>query len=613
MVSWGCFNTVKEVTGSRNYSSLLFDTIYHQAFAKLKMKSVIRRLALIAATATSAAMSTLSPVPPAAAAQFGQQEVDQNKFIAIAAPVGATSHQLLILEQISNSRACWSESGSAPTVVDPLLLKFDFTGICGRSTDSNGYSVRVADQDLGVQYSLRLVKQANDLKLMAVSNRDRSTPPIEIGRTQAIANGFTKIELNQGWRLTKRTYNGRALGHVYLTNNQDLPTLIAAAGGSRPQPAPVTRPVTPSQPVQPPTSIPVGTSTGSGSTSGRPLPAPPTVVTTQPGSSSSSGTGGYTVPTVQPGGPSTARPPVTTPTPATRPTTPPPVYRGTPPSPTDRASSLGFNYRVIVPASSTAQQQRIKTLVPGAFRTVINGQVYMQTGLFRTQPEAESFKQSLSRQNLQASVVSVAATTPTNTAQAPSSPSPTPNLPSVPNGRIVAVIDAGHGGGDPGAVGICGLMEKEINLSISQEVARLLEQQGVQVVMTRRDDREIDLAPRVSAAERARADVFVSIHSNSLSLSRPDVNGIETYYYSSGKKLAESIHSSLIQSTNARDRGVRTANFYVIKNTSMPAVLVEVGFVTGKEDSVRLSNANSRKQMAAAIARGILQYVKQNP
>ncbi len=579
------------------------------------MKSVIRRLALIAATATSAAMSTLSPVPPAAAAQFGQQEVDQNKFIAVAAPAGATSHQLLILEQLSSSRACWSESGSAPTVVDPLLLKFDFTGICGRSTDSNGYSVRVANQDLGVQYSLRLVKQANDLKLMAVSNRDRSTSPIEIGRTQAIANGFTKIELNPGWRLTKRTYNGRALGHIYLTNNQDLPTLIAAAGGSQaqPAPAPVTRPVTPSQPVQQPPAVvvPVGSSAGSGSTTGRPLPAPP-VVTTRPGSSSS-GSGGYTVPTVEPGGPSTARPPITTPAPTTRPTTPPPVYRGTPPSPTDRASSLGFNYRVIVPASSTAQQQRIKTLVPGAFRTVINGQVYMQTGLFRTQPEAESFKQSLARQNLQASVVSVAATTPTNTAQAPSSPSPTPNLPSVPNGRIVAVIDPGHGGRDPGAVGIGGLMEKEINLSISQEVARLLEQQGVQVVMTRRDDREIDLAPRVSAAERARADVFVSIHSNALSMSRPDVNGIETYYYSSGKRLAESIHSSLIQSTNARDRGVRTANFYVIKNTSMPAVLVEVGFVTGKEDSVRLSDANSRKQMAAAIARGILQYVKQNP
>jgi len=579
------------------------------------MKSVIRRLALIAATATSAAVNTLAPVPPAAAAQFGQQEVDQNKFIAIAAPAGATSHQLLILEQISSSRACWSESGSAPTVVDPLLLKFDFTGICGRSTDSNGYSIRVADQDLGVQYSLRLVKQANDLKLMAVSNRDRSTPPIEIGRTQPIANGFTKIELNPGWRLTKRTYNGRTLGHIYLTNNQDLPTLIASAGGSQvqPAPAPIPRPVTPSQPVQQPPAVvvPVGSSTGSGTTTGRPLPAPP-VVTTRPGSSSS-GTGGYTVPTVEPGSPSTGRPPITTPAPVTRPTTPPPVYQGTPPSPTDRASSLGFNYRVIVPASSTAQQRRIKTLVPGAFRTVINGQVYMQTGLFRTQPEAESFKQSLARQSLQASVVSVAATTPTNTAQAPSSPSPTPNLPSVPNGRIVAVIDAGHGGGDPGAVGIGGLMEKEINLSISQEVARLLEQQGVQVVMTRRDDREIDLAPRVSAAERARADVFVSIHSNSLSMSRPDVNGIETYYYDSGKKLAESIHSSLLQSTNARDRGVRTANFYVIKNTSMPAVLVEVGFVTGKEDSVRLSDANSRKQMAAAIARGILQYVKQNP
>ena len=194
----------------------------------------------------------------------------------------------------------------------------------------------------------------------------------------------------------------------------------------------------------------------------------------------------------------------------------------------------------------------------------------------------------------------------------PERPSPPTSLPSIPNSRIVVMIDPGHGGRDPGAVGIGGLQEKNVILPISRRVAALLEQNGVQAVMTRSDDRFISLRGRTDMASRARANLFVSIHANAISLSRPDVNGVETYYYSSGQRLAQTIHRSMLQSTGMRDRGVKRARFYVLRNTSMPAVLVEVGFVTGREDAPRLSDPRFRDQMAEAIARGILQYVQQN-
>ncbi|MEG3933976.1 N-acetylmuramoyl-L-alanine amidase [Microcoleus sp. T3_B1] len=187
----------------------------------------------------------------------------------------------------------------------------------------------------------------------------------------------------------------------------------------------------------------------------------------------------------------------------------------------------------------------------------------------------------------------------------------TDELPQASNRRAVVVIDAGHGGRDPGAVGIQGIQEKEIVLDISLQVARLLEQQGVQAVMTRTDDREIDLDPRVSLAERVNASVFVSIHANAINMSRPDINGIETYYFNNGQDLARVIHASILEGTGASDRRVRQARFYVLRKTSMPSVLLEVGFVTGAEDAARLSDPAYRSQMAASIARGILLYLQQ--
>lgn len=181
-----------------------------------------------------------------------------------------------------------------------------------------------------------------------------------------------------------------------------------------------------------------------------------------------------------------------------------------------------------------------------------------------------------------------------------------PEAKPYPTTRLVILVDPGHGGKDPGAIGIGGLQEKGVVLSIGLEVAKILEQRGVQAVLTRADDRYVSLADRVAQAERVNATAFVSIHANSIGLSQPQVNGLETYYYDTGYSLARSIHRSILSRINVRDRGVKQARFYVLRKSSMPAALVEVGFVTGSVDSRNLANANYRKQMAEAIALGII-------
>jgi N-acetylmuramoyl-L-alanine amidase len=174
----------------------------------------------------------------------------------------------------------------------------------------------------------------------------------------------------------------------------------------------------------------------------------------------------------------------------------------------------------------------------------------------------------------------------------------------------VVVIDPGHGGPDPGAVGIGGIYEKEIVFDISVQVANLLQQQGVQVLLTRRDDRDLGLEPRVQLANQVRAAAFLSIHANAISLARPDVNGVETfYYYSGGQALAAAVQRQLLADTGMRNRGVKRARFYLLRRAAVPTALVEVGFVTGQEDAPRLADAGFRTQIAIAITRGILNYL----
>ena len=178
--------------------------------------------------------------------------------------------------------------------------------------------------------------------------------------------------------------------------------------------------------------------------------------------------------------------------------------------------------------------------------------------------------------------------------------------------RGLIYIDAGHGGRDSGAVAN-GIQEKDVVLPISLELGRALQSMGYSVYYTRTNDVEVDLEPRVASAESVNADLFVSIHANSLASRNTGVNGVETFHARGstvGKELAEYVQSQIIANTGATDRSVKAAGFYVIARTSMPAILVETGFVTNPTEAANLNNPSYQKRMAEAIARGIDQFMR---
>ena len=199
----------------------------------------------------------------------------------------------------------------------------------------------------------------------------------------------------------------------------------------------------------------------------------------------------------------------------------------------------------------------------------------------------------------------------------PQGPAPSAaGLPDVPRGRYTVVIDPGHGGPDPGAVGINGLRETDVVLDVSLQVAQLLQAKGVQVLLTRTSEVDVDLPPRVALANNSRADLFLSIHANALSLARPDVNGIETFYFetSRSRALAQTVQEQMLAiSPGSPDRGARPGRFFVIRRTVMPSALAEMGFVTGSLDAPRLADPAFRRRMAIAIANGLLRYLVANP
>ena len=169
-------------------------------------------------------------------------------------------------------------------------------------------------------------------------------------------------------------------------------------------------------------------------------------------------------------------------------------------------------------------------------------------------------------------------------------------------------IDAGHGGKDPGATGQ-GLREKDIALSITLKVGKILERHGVKVSYSRKTDKFVELSQRAQMANRARADVFVSLHCNAFNDS--SAQGLETYSFpgsKSGAELAQNIHNKIIKAKiYSRNRGTKTARFAVLRQTKMPAALVEMGFITNSQDASLLKSKQS--DFAVAIAKGILNYL----
>ena len=185
-------------------------------------------------------------------------------------------------------------------------------------------------------------------------------------------------------------------------------------------------------------------------------------------------------------------------------------------------------------------------------------------------------------------------------------------LPDIKRNKFYVVIDPGHGGPDPGAIGIGGLRETDVVLDVSKRIKKLLSQKGVKVKLTRSNEVDLGLPPRVSMANRTDADIFVSIHANASRGKRRDINGLETFYYWGwrGRLLAKKIQKQILKvSPGSPDRGVKQGRYFVIKNTRMPAVLVEIGFLTGRLDARRLEKTIHRKRIAYAITKGILEYL----
>jgi N-acetylmuramoyl-L-alanine amidase len=133
--------------------------------------------------------------------------------------------------------------------------------------------------------------------------------------------------------------------------------------------------------------------------------------------------------------------------------------------------------------------------------------------------------------------------------------------------------------------------------------------------MTRTGDYFVGLDERVDISRSAGATIFVSIHANSID-GRPDVNGLETYHYNIGQSLAESVHSNVVSHVNSKgfylnDRRVRSARFVVLRKSSIPAILVETGYLTSEAEVARLRNPEYQRVMAEGIAKGILQYIRE--
>lgn len=182
----------------------------------------------------------------------------------------------------------------------------------------------------------------------------------------------------------------------------------------------------------------------------------------------------------------------------------------------------------------------------------------------------------------------------------------------------IITIDPGHGGSDSGAVGPNGYTEKEGTFAISQKVASILNQSGAKVVMTRDSDVDVygpnasarnELQARVDVGNNANSDIFVSIHCNAFV--NPAANGTQTFYYGSsyqGQRLAQSIQEKMIEANGLRDRGISTCDFYVVKHSYMPAVLIETAFITNYDEEALLSDDEWQTTMAKAIAEGINEY-----
>jgi hypothetical protein len=388
-------------------------------------------------TATLLGLSMALSAGRANAVTFDQKDLDPNQVVAVAVPLSqGDRYNLLILEQLSSARPCWQEKTSSPGSIDPLLLQFDFTNICGRSTDSNGYSIRIAGEDKSLDYRLSISRQGSRLVLLGVPARSTRGPALEIAHTESVAPGFLKLVLNPDWHFAKRTYQGKVLGHIYLSRNTSpseggagnpYPMTLASSGANNPYPLRVEgsrstgsssslfrgsrrgRSLSKASPyrssigaITAPIQIPVPEP----SLATRPLREPYPTSLPAPISPDNSGlptlAGGILpVPSANiPMGKAGNEPDlITSSTPSLDINTMAPGTSG-PSSSGVQVAMANYRYRVYVNPVDSRQHQAVKSLVPDSFRASYQGRTVLQVGAFQDRAEADAVINLLSRNGI---------------------------------------------------------------------------------------------------------------------------------------------------------------------------------------------------------------------
>lgn len=185
------------------------------------------------------------------------------------------------------------------------------------------------------------------------------------------------------------------------------------------------------------------------------------------------------------------------------------------------------------------------------------------------------------------------------------------------NTKGIVVLDSGHGGKDPGKIGINGALESEVNLKISEKIKKILQKQDITVIMTREDENGLadskveDLKARVTLINEKKPYIAVSIHQNSYP--QEEIRGAQVFYFThseEGKAAAEVLQNALLEADPDNTRQAKANDtYYLLKKTEAATVIVECGFLSNKEEADKLITEEYQEQMAAAVAKGILEYI----
>lgn len=188
--------------------------------------------------------------------------------------------------------------------------------------------------------------------------------------------------------------------------------------------------------------------------------------------------------------------------------------------------------------------------------------------------------------------------------------------------EYTVIVDAGHGGIDPGKVGINGVYEMDINLSIAFKLADVLEENKIRVIMTRKDNNGLysdkdsnkkmaDMNKRVELVNKSQGDALISIHQNSFT--SESAHGAQVFYYKASTKsemLAECIQKELLDMDKTNKRQKKSdADYYIVKKSNIPAVIVECGFLSNEKEAQLLSDGSYQEKVAKAIAKGVMEYL----